>query len=77
MLQPKCDICRKEIDGMLNTTEHFCDRCLPFAGDFKDRQAVVTAEALNAMRQRLDRFRNEFIRDVINPLTKPKLEAIK
>ena len=74
MLRPMCDICRRNCEGDITQREHYCERCLPFADEFRSQLAEASRVAWLEMGKSLERFRNEFIRDVVN---RKKLEIAK
>lgn len=74
MLRPMCDICRRNCEGDIREPQHYCERCIPFAEEFQRGLANSTAEAFTEMGKHLERFRNEFVRDVVS---RKKLEAVK
>ena len=77
MLQPICNICKKIVKGDIRFSEHYCDRCAPFAAKYNEDLSKLSAELMNMMEKRIDQMRNEFLRDVVVPNTKPKLEVVK
>jgi hypothetical protein len=76
MLQTVCDICKKVVKGDLTRTNHWCDRCFPFAQKYNEELGKVTGEILTSMEKKIDQMRNEFLRDVVGTAPK-KLEAVK
>lgn len=76
MLKPVCDICKREVRGDIRNTLHFCERCLPFAQEYIDKRATLAARIMSESEKRIDQFRNEFLRDVVVPGSKPKLAVV-
>lgn len=69
-----CDICRRNCEGDIREPAHYCDRCVPFAEDYRQHLATATAEGLEQFGKHLERFRNDFVRDVVS---RKKLEVVK
>ena len=76
MLKPVCDICKREVRGDIRQSLHFCDRCVPFAQSYCDKRAELAAKIMAASEKQIDQFRNEFLRDVVVPGSKPKMEVL-
>ena len=77
MLKPVCDICKREVRGDIRSMEHYCERCFPFADEYRQKKRDVAVEALTYTERRLEQFRNEFLRDKVVPQTKARLEAVR
>jgi len=48
--------------GGIAQNEHYCERCLPFAEEFRKGRYEIGSEALQYAEKRLEQFRNKFLR---------------
>jgi len=62
MLITVCDICKIQLGNVAPTQLQLCDRCLPYAKEYYEKQAQVATEAAERMKHSLEKFRNEFLR---------------
>jgi len=72
-----CNICRKFINGDIRTTEHYCERCLPFAERYREEFARIMQESNRILERKIETARNDFLREIVLKDKKPVLEAVK